>query len=390
VSGWRAVLHRLAEDVEADFDRRVRRVQRAPGDADPVRAVPFRGYATGRRLVLTGRVLEAEARPESDRDRLWHDLVRLYRWLESDEVPGARLAARWLAEERSLSSDEEGYFRFEIEGGPPRGERLAWHRVEIDLLEPSAPGQRAPVRAAGEVVVPAAGAAFVVVSDLDDTVVETGATSKVRMARTVFLHNSRTRTPFPGVAAFYRALELGPSGDAPRNPVIYLSSSPWNLYPLFTAFLDHQEIPRGPILLRDFGLQPDLGIGAGHEDHKLAHLRRLLEDFADLPFVLVGDSGQRDAEIYAHVVAELGDEAARRIRAIYVRDVTPETRDAEVRELAAEARGHGVEMALVPDTATAARHAAEHGLIAASAVAEVAADRRRERTESELLDGLLG
>ena len=389
-AAWRRVLHRLAEDVEADLDRRVRRAKRALGEADPVHAVPYRGYATGGRLVLGGRVLEVEARPEAERDRLWHDLVRLYRWLESDEVPAASLTARWRAEERSLTSDDEGYFRFEIEGGPPRDERLAWHPVEVDLLAPLAPGQEKPVRAIGEVVVPAADALFAVVSDLDDTVVETGATSALKMARTVFLHNARTRTPFPGVAAFYRALELGPSGARPRNPVFYLSSSPWNLYPLFIGFLAHQEIPRGPIFLRDLGLRPDLGIGPGHEEHKLGHLRRLLDDFPDLPFVLVGDSGQQDPEIYAHLIAGLGDEAPRRIRAVYIRDVTPDPRDAQVNELARQALGRGVAMALVPDTATAARHAAELGLIPPDAVAEVAEDRRREKLEGEVLDGLLG
>ena len=62
---------------------------------------------------------------------------------------------------------------------------------------------------------PAAEADFLVVSDLDDTVIRTGATSRLRMARVIFLNNHRSRMPFPGIGAFYRALQDG--GGAPRR-----------------------------------------------------------------------------------------------------------------------------------------------------------------------------
>lgn len=388
-SEWRKILHRVAENVEKEFDERAYRIREKLGWRGGVRVYPYRGYATGRRLVLSGRVLQGQVRPESDRDLLWHDLVRLFKRLESDEVPGARLLARFGGEERELVTDDEGYFAVEIEAGPARGEVLEWHDVEVELLKPAPPEGKAT--AVGRVMTPAAQASCAIVSDLDDTVVETGATDKLKMARTVFLNNARTRTPFPGVAAFYRALEIGPrGGDRPRNPIFYVSSSPWNIYDLFVDFMKHQEIPRGPIFLRDFGLTPALSYGASHEDHKLARIRQLMGDLPDLPFVLIGDSGQRDPEIYAEVITGLGEAAARRIRAVYLRDVSDDPRDGEVRNLITEAKEHGVEMRMVPDTATAARHAAEHGLIPEAAVEEVAEDRAREMAEGDLLSRLVG
>lgn len=388
-SEWRKILHRVAENVEKEFDQRAYRVREKLGWRDGVRAYPYRGYANGRRLFLSGRVLQGEVRPESDRDLLWHDLVRLFKRLESDEVPGARLVARFGGEERELVTDDEGFFAFEVEASPERGEVLEWYDVEVELVDPAPPDGEGT--AVGRVMTPAAGANVAIVSDLDDTVVETGATDKLRMARTVFLNNSRTRTPFPGVAAFYRALEIGPrGGDQPRNPIFYVSSSPWNIYDLFVDFMKFQEIPRGPIFLRDFGLTRELGIGASHEKHKLARIRQLMEDFPNLPFILIGDSGQKDPEIYAEVIEGLGEAAAQRVRAVYLRDVSDDPRDGEVRNLIAEAESHGVEMALVPDTVTAARHAAEHGLIPEAALEEVAEDRAREKTEGDLLTRLVG
>ena len=91
-------------------------------------------------------------------------------------------------------------------------------------------------------LVPPADAELGVISDVDDTVVETGVTHRLAMARTVFLGNARTRLPFAGVAAFYEALCRGSRGDC-ANPVFFVSNSPWNMYDLLIEFMELQEDP---------------------------------------------------------------------------------------------------------------------------------------------------
>ena len=88
---------------------------------------------------------------------------------------------------------------------------------------------------------PSQGARFGVISDIDDTVVTSNVTSKLRMILTVALTNARTRKPFKGVAAFYRALHAG------VNPVFYVSKSPWNLYAPIVEYLEVQGLPRGTV-----------------------------------------------------------------------------------------------------------------------------------------------
>jgi phosphatidate phosphatase APP1 len=205
------------------------------------------------------------------------------------------------------------------------------------------------------VLVPA-GARFGVVSDLDDTVLRSSVTDLVAMARLTLLSNAHTRLPFEGVAALYRALRLGPDGRD-SNPIFYVSSSPWNLYDLLEDFLDLQGIPAGPLLLKDWSPTTL----RDHEKHKLGVIRMLLATYPDLPFVLVGDSGERDPEIYRQIVREHPG----RIWTIYIRDVSGARRDAAVREIAGEVRELGVEMLLVSDSNEAADHAAGRGLIAA-------------------------
>jgi phosphatidate phosphatase APP1 len=172
--------------------------------------------------------------------------------------------------------------------------------------------------------------------------------------------------PFEGVAAFYRALHRGLEGR-PRNPVFYVSSSPWNLYDLLVDFLTLKGLPKGPLLLRDLGLDRQKFIKSGHGTHKIAQVDRLFEMYPDLPFILIGDSGQHDPEIYKQVVERDPD----RVLAIYIRDVSTPRRAREVQALATDVEAAGVPMQLVPDTEAAAEHAVAKEFIPESALPRV-------------------
>jgi phosphatidate phosphatase APP1 len=100
---------------------------------------------------------------------------------------------------------------------------------------------------------PPPSAQFGVISDIDDTVIRTDATRLLRMLKRTLLENARTRLPFEGVAEFYSGLHARRTVRA-LNPVFYVSSSPWNLYAVLTDFLEHQGIPLGPLMLRDWGI----------------------------------------------------------------------------------------------------------------------------------------
>jgi phosphatidate phosphatase APP1 len=288
----------------------------------------------------------------------------MYKRFESDEVPGARVRARHGAAETDAIADHEGYFGVELATSPGKG---PWREVELELLAP-----RAGARAKGLVLVPPASARFGVISDIDDTVVQSHVTAKARMIVTLALTNARTRKPFEGVAAFYRALQEGAAGEG--NPIFYVSKSPWNLYVPLIDFLQAQGIPLGPLLLRDFGMHL-LRLRGGHKARSIA---RVMETYPKLPFVLIGDSGEQDPEIYADVVRR----SPHRVRAIYIRSVNRDpARIRAIDRLIEEVRPTGCQLVLAPDSEFAAAHAAGEGLIAPAALRairkEKAADQQR-------------
>jgi len=339
-------------------------------DRDPVQIVGYRGYGTAERVLVLGRVLqEVGIRTPTATQSRWRNLVTSLRRIESDPLPFARVRARLASQMphrvEELVADDEGFLRHWVVAGAPLP-APAWHDVSLSLADPP---NGIDVHATASVLTPAPTATFGVVSDMDDTVLQSEVTSFLRAARMVLLENALTRLPFPGVAAFYRALERGATG-AEANPIFYVSSSPWNLYDVIDGFLAAQRIPTGPILLRDW----DLGrLTERHARHKGAAIREILETYPALPFLLIGDSGQEDPEIYTELVREHPG----RIRAVYIRNVTPYAdRTARIQALAREVAESGSTLVLADDTVAAARHAAMHGWIASDALAEIGGETR--------------
>jgi hypothetical protein len=189
------------------------------------------------------------------------------------------------------------------------------------------------------------------------------------------------------VAAFYRALHVGPREDA-VNPMFYVSSSPWNLYDLLCEFFHLQDIPLGPVLfLRNWGISEEELLPVKHRRYKLGIIRQMLEVYDDLPFILLGDSGQEDPEIYAEIV----EQYAERVLAVYIRNVSRHSRrQEEIALLAKRVLDAGSTMVLGDDSLAMAEHAADHGWIAREALDEIDEEKHEGETPPTGLQRLLG
>jgi len=218
MAGWQDELRALA----ASLASRVRRGTNALGrlvDRDPYHIVGYRGYAANGRVLLLARVLQDEALPVPDPSHSkLRNLVAMLKRLERDPLPFARVRVRLPGGERELIADDEGFIRHWVELGTPL--QPGWGSIRLELADPAA---GVPGIGHGLYLTPPASAAYGVISDMDDTVLQSHVTDFIRAAGTVLLENARTRLPFPGVAAFYRALTEGRTGGA-GNPIFYVSS----------------------------------------------------------------------------------------------------------------------------------------------------------------------
>jgi len=165
--------------------------------------------------------------------------------------------------------------------------------------------------------------------------------------------NAKTRLPFDGVAEFYQKLK------ANSNPFFYVSSSEWNLYEFLQDFFHVQNIPKGPFLLQEYksGLRDLLFTGGGSHQHKEDKIRRLMLLFPKLKFILIGDSGQRDTEIYRQILHEFPD----RILAVYIRKIGK--KDEFDLETTHEFEKEEVPLLMLESTEEAMMHATRMGYI---------------------------
>lgn len=365
--------------------RRAYRRQRGYHPRNPISVSLYRGYRSSRKLFVQGRVLEDDGVRARASDRRWRNLVNAVKSFESDEVPGVRVRLDYRGQTFERVADDEGYVyvHADVEGEPSPD---AWDAIDAELVV--VPYERKVVERTfiGEVADLSRAARYAVVTDIDDTLLKTHVTStfKLRALWHTLVDNAHTRVAFEGAAELYRALNYGPEGERDDNPVFYLSRSPWNLYGMLESFLDQRDFPRGPIFLRDVGLgytAPGSEVG-----HKAGTLLRLIDDFPELQFVLIGDSGEKDADIYLSVAAKHPE----RIAAIVIRNVKDNANARRIGGLfRASSSPHSPPCFLVHDSAEAAERLAELGMVNGEQVGQVRASLTagRERVVREELDG---
>jgi phosphatidate phosphatase APP1 len=373
------IIRRIFQFIDGFLDVLWKTWRAVRGPLRQAQLVPYRSYGTAGQLIVRGRVLTNRPLRPSQTDSAWRNAWHMFQRWATREIPGVVVTATWAGNEASAITDDEGYFRIEI-GTQGRLDRSTfWQDVSVRL--PAFP-QTAPVTA--KVVVPNPAAQFGVISDIDDTVIFSSATNYVRMAKIVLLGTAYSRLPFKGVAAFYRGLEKGTHAQ-PVNPIFYVSSSPWNLYDVLRDLFEFRSLPAGPLLLQDFGIDAEKFLHHAHRVHKVSVIRDLLDRYPHLPFLLIGDSGQQDPEIYREILRLYPG----RVLSIYIRDVSRRReRNETVRKLAAEIDSPTCQLLLVKDTLAAAEHALRRGWIGPEVLEEIRMEKASEPPPQALEEAL--
>ena len=302
----------------------------------PLRVQPFFGFRNATRLLLNARALRSR-NPGFAKRGLWRDLGTMARQYLSHEVAGLTVELEYQRSDgeivrQQVTTCAEGYAHFDLLLEMPSSapERTRWERAKLRWRDEADMQAETPAH----ILVPGAGSALGVISDIDDTILETGITGSVRM---IARNWRRVMTQMPGdrvmpahAAAFFAAAggvqeplapSVGePSPKASLRPVFYVSSSPWNLFSYLVNYKRSRQLPLGPVMLRDWGLnQKTLG-SEGHGSHKRDAIEQIFSTYPQLGFVLIGDDTQKDLEAFAAVTAAHPG----RVAAVFIRKVSLE------------------------------------------------------------------
>ncbi|MCP9221908.1 DUF2183 domain-containing protein [Erythrobacter sp. LQ02-29] len=297
----------------------------------PVRIQPFFGYRNTERLLIGARALRSDP-VAFERMSQWRALRTMWGQFASAEAAGVRVSLTvrrpdGVERRYGATSDREGYAWFDIalDGDWARPARTGWEVVELGWEN-----AKGPQSVEGHVMVPGQDIRLAVISDIDDTIIETGITgglrNVVRNWRRMLIQLPHDRKQVAGAGGFYGELgggrQPGQEGAAigsrltvSRRPFFYVSSSPWNLFPYLVAFLRGRELPLGPMMLRDWSFDRATLGSAGHAAHKSRSIAKILDLYPDLRFALIGDDTQGDLAAFAQTV----ERAPGRIAAVFIR-----------------------------------------------------------------------
>lgn len=325
---------------------------------DKLQLIAFLAYGTASHFYARGRALEDESIDLNEKG-FFNLITNTWKRFETDEIRNTTIRFT-LDDGRTITSqtDSNGYYKIDetLENLDDLTNDEGWLNYELSYADAEMRreilGQN---RFPGELLIPSQDAKFGVASDIDDTILHTGVVSsfKWRVIFNTFLKGADKRIPLEGAAEFYHMLHRGKSGkDA--NPIFYVSHSPWNLYRYLEMFLTKNNFPKGPILLRSFA---NFRNRKNEKPQKQKEILNLLKTYPKLPFILIGDSGEHDADIYMEIAEEYPD----RIAAIYLRSVKHKKKMLRIRGLVDNYKTTPV--LLVEKSDQAIIHAKENGFI---------------------------
>lgn len=323
--------------------------------------IVYRGYGNEKEIFVTGRVVEDSglAKP-SDKQNVWRNILATIKRFSSDEIAGVKVKAIWNGESKCAVTDEYGEFNFSFKTGLERisDEKGNWFTINVELLDSIVENQP-EIAAIGEIRIIPSSQKKIIVSDIDDTVLVSHSTQTLKKLRLMLLKNAHTRLPFEGGVDFYRALQKGKTGNE-NCPIFFVSSSEWNLYDLLDDFFSYREIPKAVLILRQMkhNIYQFWKSGGGNHELKYDKIKFLLQFYASPKFILIGDSGQRDPQIYKRLALEFPG----RIAAIYIRKVKSK-RAITLSGFQEELLGVNTSFVEIKDSSAAMKHASESGFI---------------------------
>jgi phosphatidate phosphatase APP1 len=262
-------------------------------------------------MWVKARVLKDGKIAFTQKDSLFRNLINTYKRFESDEISNAPVNISWEKGELEVHSDKEGYIQLEHQHGCDLlFEKTQWLKLILMLPEQHA-------KEGCEIMVPGQQSDFGVISDIDDTVLFTGVSSRMKWQLIInsIARNVYQRRTIEGADSWYKLLHTGSSGNN-TNPFFYISNSPWNIHNYLRFFLQENGFPKGPILLRDIGFST-FASKKREEGNKYKQICRILEAFPQLKFILIGDAAEEDADIYVHIARRYPG----KINSIYIRSV---------------------------------------------------------------------
>lgn len=279
---------------------------------------PYIGYGYKNRIYCYGRVLKK--RTIYKKNNYFFNLINSYKRIESDEIPNCEVTYTFNGISKKTITNSEGFYL--IDDSFSENNNLLNEIITFSVNDVKS-GKI--ISASGLILFPDNNAKYAIISDIDDTILHTNVLSflKIKVLLNSFLISANKRKTIKDTPNWYQQLYA-----KHNNSFFYISHSPWNLYDYLLQFIQTHKYPKGIVLLRDFGKKAKDAL-QNYSTHKKDETEKLINLYPHLQFVLIGDGGEKDADIYL----ELYNKFPNRIKAIFIHRLGNLKHQARIEEL---------------------------------------------------------
>ncbi|MDH5545115.1 MAG: DUF2183 domain-containing protein [Gammaproteobacteria bacterium] len=266
-------------------------------------------YGNQDSIFVEGRVLEVENERDVTSDDSW--LVNSWRKLRqliNDERENAKIELNVNETVYQLSSGEEGFFTLEVP--KPSGLSSGYHQLDAKI--------RGGLSTQCQLIVIPPENTLGIISDFDDTVIITDVINKQNVISNTLALNYKQRRVVEGMADWYSKL-LSDNPQADYTTLFFVTGSPKQLQRGIDQFLDYQGFPRRIILTKKLNGE-DSDPLLDQFKFKTEKIQHILRTFPNMKFVLVGDDGEKDPEVYHW----LFEKFPQRVVSVWIRKVNPD------------------------------------------------------------------
>ncbi len=272
--------------------------------------VLHRGFGNKDKVIVSGHVFERyPSLKVNKRQSVFSTIISNLRRYINSPAKHVLVEIELNNGQHSVKTDENGFFKAEI---ATHHATDGWHwyraRVPTKNLEEQAQYRICDSSSTG------------VISDIDDTLLVSHSSIDWRKLFTYLSKNTEKRKPTAAVNNIINGLSKFNNGEGTTD-YFYVSNSEWNLYEFLMAFFDLHEIPKGVYLLNSIIHHPfDFLQRQGKsevEGHKMKSIKSIFSEFPAKQFVLIGDTGQHDIQVFQHLI----EGKAPPVKAVFLREI---------------------------------------------------------------------
>jgi len=264
-------------------------------------------YGNAHKLIVKGRVLTERSFKESKKEdsfltNAWENLGHLI----NDEKKNTPITLEINKEQYHSSTDDEGYFEFNV----IHSKKSFTNQQPLELFL-----DNEPIIITCLALILNDKPQVGIISDFDDTLIISDVTHKLKLFNNLLFKNYKQKEVVAGMAERFRTI-LSKNDSNERIPFFIITGSPKQLDNKIHDFLDFHHFPTRTVITKKMhGKNPDALLN--QVTYKQKKIEKLIALYPKIVWMLFGDSGEEDQEIYG-VIAQ---KYPKHIKAVFIRNV---------------------------------------------------------------------